>query len=436
MCLVDTPGIGSVFLGNTETTRAFVPHIDAALVVLGADPPISADELALVEEIGKQCRDLFFVLNKADKLADAEIKQAIEFTRRILSERLGKSDTPVYEVSATERLAGQGPARAWPELTASLGRLAHQSGSELVHAAEQRGLALLADRLRHYLDEERGALLRPVDESERRIQTLRVFVAEAERSLNDLGYLFNAEQDRLGRIFSDRKNQFLKRAIPEAQRELADAIRAVDKPRRGPALRDKAIDLTHEISQRWLDRWLAESQPIAESLYVEATQRFVDLANGFLEKLTNAGDPALGVLPRMVPRETGFRMRSRLYYTSLMTLASESPLQWLLDLVRSREQELRALDRQIGKYLGRLVYVNAHRVEADFNDRVLESRRSLQYEIKSTLTNIAASAESALNRANQRRAQGSQAVQAEVERINALSDRLEGLSLERKVAIS
>jgi hypothetical protein len=55
MCLVDTPGIGSVFIGNTEATRAFVPHVDTALVVLGADSPISADELALVNDIAKLC---------------------------------------------------------------------------------------------------------------------------------------------------------------------------------------------------------------------------------------------------------------------------------------------------------------------------------------------------------------------------------------------
>jgi dynamin family protein len=49
MCLVDTPGIGSVFAGNSETTRAFLPQIDAAILVLGADPPISGDELSLIE---------------------------------------------------------------------------------------------------------------------------------------------------------------------------------------------------------------------------------------------------------------------------------------------------------------------------------------------------------------------------------------------------
>ena len=41
MCFVDTPGLGSTFLGNTAATQAFIPHIDAALVVVGADPPIA-----------------------------------------------------------------------------------------------------------------------------------------------------------------------------------------------------------------------------------------------------------------------------------------------------------------------------------------------------------------------------------------------------------
>ena len=68
MCLVDTPGIGSVFQGNTEEARAFVPQIDAALVVLGVDLPISADELALVADVAQQVGNLAFVLNKVDRL--------------------------------------------------------------------------------------------------------------------------------------------------------------------------------------------------------------------------------------------------------------------------------------------------------------------------------------------------------------------------------
>ncbi len=45
MCFVDTPGLGSVFVGNTAATKAFIAHIDAAIVVIGADPPLAGQEL-------------------------------------------------------------------------------------------------------------------------------------------------------------------------------------------------------------------------------------------------------------------------------------------------------------------------------------------------------------------------------------------------------
>lgn len=50
LCLVDTPGIGSVSAANSAATREFLPRVDAAVLVVGADPPISGEELALVRE--------------------------------------------------------------------------------------------------------------------------------------------------------------------------------------------------------------------------------------------------------------------------------------------------------------------------------------------------------------------------------------------------
>jgi predicted GTPase len=95
MCFVDTPGLGSVFTGNTATTQAFIPHIDAALVVVGADPPIAGEELALVEAVGKQVQDLILVINKADRTTDPERAAAVKFTREILEKRLHR---PMGEV--------------------------------------------------------------------------------------------------------------------------------------------------------------------------------------------------------------------------------------------------------------------------------------------------------------------------------------------------
>ena len=116
LCLVDTPGIGSAFTGNTEATRAFVPHIDAALVVLGADPPISADELALVLDVLAQVPISIFVENKADRLSADDVRQAREFTERLVAERLdGQSNRCSRSVppNGSGRESRRATGRSW-----------------------------------------------------------------------------------------------------------------------------------------------------------------------------------------------------------------------------------------------------------------------------------------------------------------------------------
>lgn len=72
LCLVDTPGIGSIFDSNTMATQAFVPQIDAALLLIGVDPPITGDELALAVSVATSARELILVLTKADRFTTAE----------------------------------------------------------------------------------------------------------------------------------------------------------------------------------------------------------------------------------------------------------------------------------------------------------------------------------------------------------------------------
>ncbi len=429
MCLVDTPGIGSVFGGNTEATRAFVPHIDAALIVLGADPPLSGDELVLIVQIARQCRNLIFVMNKVDKLTDAEREEADRFTRRVLGERAGLKEVSLYDVSAVERLEGRGPERGWSGLTGALRSLARQSGSELVQAAKDRGLALLAERLRRHLGEQAGALLRPVEESERRVGALRACVAEAERSLNDLGYLFLAEQERLARNFARQREEFLQRAIPAARSALTDACRKAPA-RSGHGLRSASVKLAQEIATRHLDAWLSETAPAAEKQYAAAMDRFADLSTDYLTRLKRSAGSLLEALPSSVPRETGFRWDSRLFYKDLFQDTGEGPLAWLFDLFRTRSAALRSIEGVTGRYLQHLLEANATRIENDLNERVIESKRRFQFELRSLLQTMLESATGSLARARDLHAQGSEAVRAERERIQALSDHLQVLRME------
>ncbi len=226
MCLVDTPGLGSVFEANARATREFVPHIDAAVVVLGADPPISGDELALLEEVARQVDELVFVLNKIDRLPPDDLREAAGFTERVVAGRLGRPVGRMYPVSALAAARGDARAGAWDELVARLGRMTAESGQALVAGALARGVRRLGCRLEHVLLEHRAALLRPIEESERRARELGELAGRVERSLVELAPLLSVEQQRLSSGFEVERERFLAETAPAAREELRARLRA------------------------------------------------------------------------------------------------------------------------------------------------------------------------------------------------------------------
>jgi GTPase SAR1 family protein len=423
MCLVDTPGIGSVSLANTEATRAFVPHVDAALVVLGADPPITRDELDLVTEVAGTVRDIIVVFSKADRLSDAERGEAIRFTRRVLEESLHRPLDAILEVSATERAILGMPLRDWTRLVERLETLARESGSDLVRGAQARETRLLIDALLRELAEQRQALVRPIEESEARVVQLRAAVADAERALADLGHLLTAEQDRLSQRFTAERDRFFASVLPAAQQDLLALIRA-DPP--GKQSRERALEQAREIMRQWVERWRREHEPQAAALYRAAERRFVELANEFQDRLATL--PTLGALPRLEVHQ-GFRVRSHFYHTDLMHVAPASPGVWVLDTVmpwrRAQLVEGAAL-----AYLERLLDVNTARMKNDFEDRVAESRRQLEAEIRTQLHRLARSAERGLEAARRAHAAGAEAVRETLGWLDGLRDRAEACRAE------
>jgi hypothetical protein len=428
LCLVDTPGIGSTLAGNTAVTRAFVPHIDAALVVLGGDPPVANEELALIGELAPRVEAMLVVLNKADRLSDPERAEARAFTDRVLRERLGDHTPEILEISAAEQFSTSAPRRDWSRLVTALATLAREAGSAIVDSAERRGTEALAHRLVREIDEHREALTRPIDESEHRIEALKKCAAEAERSLEDLGALLGVEQRRLAQTFARHRDAFLARAVPAARAELSAALATAGMPR-GNALRRHAFSLAQDIYRHWVDRWRAEEQPAAERAYRDATERFVSMANVFLERLAASGDSALAAaMPRTLDPEIGFRTKGRLHYTEILSLTARSPLDWLGDLIRSRPAAVRALQQRAGAYLEHLLTTNAARVANDLDDRVLESRRRLESEVRARLRAVSESADRALHAARVEQEAGAPAVRAALARLDHLRGEVRSLA--------
>ena len=413
MCLVDTPGIGSVFAGNTETTLDFVPHIDAALVVLGADPPLSGDELELVEQTGSLIDRLVFVLNKADRLTDEERAEGRSFAEDVLRRRLGRDVGPILEVSATERVK-VGPTRDWAQLEAILGRLARGS-ADVVLQAEDRGVRRLATKLLREIDEQRDALTRPQEESVRRVAALRKTVAEAERTLTELDYLFTAVQDTLAREFERERERFLEEAAPMATQALDTAIEA------GADAKDVAthgMESAQVIARRDVENWRGQMVPVAGRLYERAVARFVEIANGFLERVADSTDPTVTGLPRSFEPSLAFRTKARFCFTDMLTIATPKLSTRLAGITRAGR--IAAVKKDARAYIVRLLTTNSARVANDFSDQVLESRRRVQAELRDDIRMVVRSAEAAVERAAKRRAEGEDAVRRELEKYERL----------------
>lgn len=425
MCLVDTPGLGSAFGGNTAATHAFIPHIDAALVVLGADPPLAADELSVVKAVAQQVRDLIVVLNKADRTTDAERAAAAQFTERLLKKHLNRPVGAIFQVSAAERLAeNPGPKRDWDRLVDALEKLVEESGRQIVQAACERGVSRLSEELLAIISEEREALNRPIEESEQRIAAMKRTLVAADRSMRDLGFLFTAEQQRLSDTFVSRHKAFLASVLPLANREFDEKLSSM-QPEAGPSYRRRLNRAAQEVAEQHVTPWLRTEQEEAERQYREVGDRFIELGNGFLKQLANQGISELAHMPHALDPEMGFRVRSEFSFLELTEIAQPaSPLRWLADLVLGSVGARPVIERDAREFLVRLLETNSTRVQSDILNRVQESRGRLEAEIRKLLHEVSRIADKALTRARATRAEGEPAVRGAVARLDELEKRV------------
>lgn len=427
MCIVDTPGLGSVFSGNSAATQAFIPHIDAALVVVGADPPLAGEELTLVEAVGKQVHDLILVLNKADRTTDAERMAAADFTRQLLRKKLKRDIGPIFEVSAQERAENRGPYRDWDKLKGALQQLVDGSGRQLVRAACDRGVQRLSEQLLAIIHEGRDALRRPIDESERRISLMKKTISEAERSMRELSFLFMAEQQRLSDLFVDRHKAFSASALPEARQEFQEASQSVAGAF-GPSYRRRIMKLAQDIAHRHVVPWLRPEQEEAEREYRRVALRFVEMGNEFLQQLASAGIPELARMPHALDPETGFRVRSKFTFMDFIEVAQPaSPLRWLADVVLPLVGARRLIKNDGQQFLVKLLETNSTRVQSDILNRVQESRARLEVEIRKLLHEVSRIAEQALMRARKVKEEGEPAIEAELSRLDHLEHEVDAL---------
>jgi hypothetical protein len=273
------------------------------------------------------------------------------------------------------------------------------------------------------IKEEREALQRPLEESERRLATMKSTIGEAERAMRELGYLFMAEQQHLSDVFVDRHKKFLTSVQPRAKEEFDKTIISIRRGT-GPGYRRRIMRQAQEIAKRHVLPWLNPEQEEAERQYHQVSSRFLEMSNDFLKKLADAAIAELARMPHALDPEPGFRVRSQFIFKDFIEIAQPaSPLRWLADVVLGLIGARKVIDKSAHEFLLRILEVNSTRVQSAILNRVQESRSQLETEIRKLLHEISRVAEQALARAKKVREEGAPAVQRALDRL----DHLEGI---------
>ena len=152
------------------------------------------------------------------------------------------------------------------------------------------------------------------------------------------------------------------------------------------------------VARRHVMPWLDTEETQAEELYGAVTQRFVNLVNGLLQRISEEqGSRTFRTCQNRLDAEHGFRTRSRFFFHDMITIAQPaSPLLYSFDALMGALHIRRWVQKDAANFLEHLLDTNAARVQGDVEQRVVESRLRLESDVRKLLREVSASAEHAL----------------------------------------
>jgi GTP-binding protein EngB required for normal cell division len=131
---VDTPGLGSAFVHNTEAALNWLPNVGAALVAVSSDAPLSERDLTLLEQLRQHTPKIVLLLTKADLLTESQRFEVLSFVHQQLR-RKWDAEIPVYFYSIK------------PELSELKGALKEQLLLPLIQRRGEAGAQILRHKL-------------------------------------------------------------------------------------------------------------------------------------------------------------------------------------------------------------------------------------------------------------------------------------------------
>lgn len=433
--LVDTPGIASVHLHNTQAAYDLLGRVDAALCVMSADQPLAEQEVELYRAAAARAGSMLYVLTKVDQLSADDCEQALRFVSRALREQ-GIADADAdADVLAVSALAGRGVR----ELRTRLQDLAAAAREDVVATAVARTARAAAIELARRCELEERALKLPLEELDERARVLEQRLAELEAAHTDANDLMHR---RVARLTQERVNvplldyartheERLQRALDVRAGELSDR-----SPRALAGELDEWIDATVRTTFAAL---AAEMQATVAAELIEVAAGHADRIERLVDEVHRAAAESLGFGgPEQLPRVA-------LAAPAGFTFKLHDPEHGLEMVVGSaRRAAPRALGRRLvrgdaAQRLRGMTDRHAGRLRAELVARTSEAAAAYRRELDVAMRETCDAVRGAIAHARHERTRGDDAARARLEdladrraRAVAAERRLDAVSTQRR----
>jgi ribosome biogenesis GTPase A len=396
--LIDTPGIGSTHAHNTRTTEGYLEQVDAGIVVLSVDPPITEVESHFIRNVKEEIPKLFFVLNKVDAASADEVSHVSRFLEEELS-RLQIESAEIFCLSARRAIEGRGKPPA---------------------TAISSGIEIFEQRLRTFLLEEKDRVLvrsialdalhiartlkfaatigvraqsMSLDELHLKGRAIDQLLEQTESEMHELQVLLRQHSaDMIARVERDLTTH-VQESVPVVRQHLK-LFEAQHPKETGRDFGVLLESFLMEEIETVFRSWRIREDEVVQSLLDILSARFVNRANAILDRLQQAAGILFEIPVEPVMIDCPLRVESHLYYRVERVFHSLDSFFLALPRFLLRPIVLGKMQQRTWQFLD----LNAGRIRYDYIERLQSSMTQFEKDLSAGVTMLTESLRSALRR--------------------------------------
>ena len=439
--LIDTPGIGSLFLHNTATTYDFIPDIDAAIFLLSADLPMTQAEYQFLEEVRNYVDKIFFVLNKIDILTPEELTEAVEYNTGVLQKQIDNNEIALFPLSARSVLEVGNPNDSRKPILDKLAEfknalksfLENERRSVLLRASQQR-VRTHATELRFILELELKSNEMPLEDLRQKIDMFKNQIVSVQKDRKRFSYILTGELTSLEQWINEEIEKF-KRLETDRLKEQISAWVAQQENTVGRSFIDQSKHKLSEMLISDFDFWRQAFEPKLITKYEKIAAEFTSEINGLIDDLHQISGKLFDiVIESFTDIETFTWKKTFTYSVEDGALFLEIEPMKLLAGALSKKMLKNKVQKKVIKEIEEKVERNCGRLRYEYSYSLQESARKFRADLEAEVEHIIESIESILRQAVQRKQENEQELRSQ---INLVRDRLKKLKiLEQEFSIA